>query len=164
MCARLASEYHQLNFVVQDLAPVLEGVEDSIQLELKSRIQFMPLDFIKDVQPVKNADVYFFRWIFHDWSEKYSKILLRNLIPALKPGAHIVVMDNVLPLPGVLPNWQEERLRSMDLTMLEMQNSQERELNDWKNLFESVDNRFKWKNAHLPDGSRLWILEVVWEP
>ena len=143
---------------------MIESAEQTVPQELSPRIQFMPLDFIKDLQPVKNADVYFFRWIFHDWSEKYSKTILENLIPALKPGARIVIMDNVLPPPGAIPNWQEERLRSMDLTMLEMQNSQEREFDDWKNLFASVDSRFKWKGGHQPRGSRLWILTAIWEP
>jgi hypothetical protein len=36
---------------------------------------------------------------------------LRNLIPALKRGARVVVMDNVLPEPGALPLWPEERIR-----------------------------------------------------
>lgn len=36
-------------------------------------------------QPVRHADVYFFRAIFHNWRHKYAVEILRNLMPALKP-------------------------------------------------------------------------------
>lgn len=70
----------------------------------------MAHDFLTE-QPVHGADVYFFRWILHNWSDKYCVKILKNLIPALKPGAKVVINDNVLPQPGVLSQWQEERLR-----------------------------------------------------
>lgn len=71
----------------------------------------MTHDFLLEDQPVKGADVYFFRWILHNWSDKYCVKILRGLIPALKPGAKIILNDNVLPQPGVLSRWQENRLR-----------------------------------------------------
>jgi len=43
------------------------------------------------------ADVYYFRWIFHNWSDKYCIQILRNLIPSLRPGARIVIHERVLP-------------------------------------------------------------------
>ena len=70
----------------------------------------MAHDFLSE-QPIKNADVYLFRWIFHNWSDMYCIRILRNLIPALKGGAIILINDNVLPEPGTLGSWQEERLR-----------------------------------------------------
>ncbi|KAI9713788.1 MAG: hypothetical protein M1820_000518 [Bogoriella megaspora] len=163
VCTRLAAEFPGLHFVVQDLEPVIHGAEAAIDETLRGRIRFMPYNFLKERQPVPNAELYFFRWIFHNWSDKYCKIILQNLIPALKPGARIVIMDNVLPEPGILPLWQEERLRSMDLTMMEMQNSLERGLDEWEKLFSNVDSRFKFKGGTMPKGSRLWILEVQWD-
>lgn len=47
--------------------------------------------------------------------------------------------------------------------MLELQNSRERDLDDWRALFAAADPRFVWKSAKQPRGSRLWILEVVWD-
>jgi len=70
----------------------------------------MAYDFLTE-QPVSGAAVYFFRWIFHNWSDKYCIQILRNHIPALKPGAKIIINDNVLPRPGVMSKWQEDRLR-----------------------------------------------------
>lgn len=75
----------------------------------------MAHDFITP-QPIHGADVYIFRWIFHNWSDKYCVRILKNLIPALKPGAKIVVNDTVLPQPGVLSNWQESRIRLVLIT------------------------------------------------
>ena len=161
-CTQLASAFPNLNFVVQDLAPVVAGGAKTVPSHLADRIGFMAHDFLNK-QPVKNADVYFFRWIFHNWSDKYCIQILRNLIPALKCGARIVINDNVLPEPGVLPIWREERLRSMDLTMLELQNSREREMEDWATLFRDADERFDFQGGKQPAGSNLWILDAIWK-
>jgi hypothetical protein len=67
--------------------------------ELLSRIEFQAHDFYTP-QPVKGADVYFFRWICHNQSDKYGVKMMKQLIPALKPGAKIVINDNCLPKPG----------------------------------------------------------------
>lgn len=99
-----------MEFVVQDLQSVVGPAKSAIPTDLASRVQFMAHDFLTE-QPVQGADVYFFRWILHNWSDKYSIKILQNLIPALKKGAMIVINDNVLPEPGVMSNWQETRLR-----------------------------------------------------
>lgn len=51
--------------------------------------------------------------------------------------------------------------RSMDLTMAEIQNSHERELDDWKHVIESAGLVFEW--AKQPPGSNLWLIVAVWE-
>jgi hypothetical protein len=52
----------------------------------------------------------------------------------------------------------------MDCTMLAMSNTGEREADDWKRLFASVDSRFRWKGTVKPEGSNLALIEAVWEP
>ena len=52
--------------------------------------------------------------------------------------------------------------RSMDLTMLEIQNSRERELSDWELLFRDADSRFEFLGGSQPIGSHLWILKARW--
>lgn len=103
-------EFPSLSFVVQDLGPVVAAAQEEVPTDLAGRVKFMTHDFLTE-QPVRGADVYFFRWIFHNWSDKYCVKILRNLIPALKPGAKVVINDNVLPKPGVMSRWQEERLK-----------------------------------------------------
>lgn len=50
----------------------------------------------------------------------------------------------------------------MDLTMLEIQNSRERELDEWALLFKEADSRFEFLGGSRPTGSRLWILQARW--
>lgn len=52
----------------------------------------------------------------------------------------------------------------MDVMMLSLMNGKERELEEWKALFEQADPRYKWGGGIRPDGSRLWIYTVIWEP
>jgi len=106
----LAEKFPTLSLIVQDLEPVILAAEKQAPAEFADRVKFMTHDFLTP-QPVHGADVYFFRWILHNWSDKYCVKILRNLIPALKPGAKVVINDNVLPKPGVLSRWQEDRLR-----------------------------------------------------
>lgn len=107
---RLASAFPDLHFTVQDLKDVVASGASSIPPDLEGRIKLMPHDFLTE-QSIKGADVYLFRWILHNWSDLYCIRILRNLIPALKRGAMILVNDNVLPEPGTLGQWQEERIR-----------------------------------------------------
>lgn len=51
----------------------------------------------------------------------------------------------------------------MDLTMLELQNLCERELDDWATLFHEADSRFDFLGGEQPAGSRLWILKARWD-
>lgn len=43
------------------------------------------------------------RLVLHDWSDKYSKMIIKALIPALKPGAKVVINDRVVPGRGEAP-------------------------------------------------------------
>jgi hypothetical protein len=52
----------------------------------------------------------------------------------------------------------------MDITMLELLNSKERDVNDWTALFAMADPRFKFLGAKQPAGCRMSIMEAVWEP
>ncbi|KAK4041920.1 S-adenosyl-L-methionine-dependent methyltransferase [Parachaetomium inaequale] len=162
-CFAIARQFPALSFVVQDLEPVIQAAEKEAPVDLADRVRFMTHDFLAEDQPVKGADVYFFRWILHNWSDKYCVKILRGLIPALKPGAKVVLNDNVLPQPGVLSRWQENRLRSMDLCMTELQNSHERELDDWAKVFELADPRFEFKGGQRPAGSNLWLMVAEWK-
>lgn len=50
----------------------------------------------------------------------------------------------------------------MDVTMLEIGNAKERDLDEWKALFEQADQRFEFKGMQQPPGSSLAILEATW--
>lgn len=105
--------FPQLSFVVQDLEPVIEDARTLAQgnnAPSAARVEFMVHDFLTE-QPVRGVSAFIFRWILHNWSDEYCIKILRNLIPALEPGAKIIVNDTVLPPVGTMPRWREARLR-----------------------------------------------------
>ena len=110
----IAKRFPTLRFVVQDLPHVI-GSRPSLPTEVDGRISFMTHDFFTP-QLVKGAQVYFFRWIFHNWSDKYCLNILQNLVPALEPGAQILINDTCLPEPGTVPWRQESTIRYLTLS------------------------------------------------
>lgn len=118
----LARTYPALNFVVQDIdEDTLKDANAKKPADIGRRVRFMAHDFMTP-QPI-NAAVYFFRTIFHDWPDKYCIKILRQLIPALKPGARIIINELVMPDPGTVPWETEAKIRQMDLSMLAIGNS-----------------------------------------
>ena len=106
----IARKHSGVNFIVQDRAdPVAEG-RARLPQDLKERIQFTEHDFFQE-QPIKYADVYLMRWILHDWSDKYAIKIVRALIPALKPGARIILNEFVLPPQAVVGSHTNKILR-----------------------------------------------------
>jgi hypothetical protein len=93
---RLAESTEKMRFVVQDQASTVQEGENLLaaNTEVRNRVTFMPHDFFSP-QSVA-ADVYFFRWIFHNWADGYCVRILRGLIPALKRGARVMVYEHVM--------------------------------------------------------------------
>ncbi|EHL01829.1 putative Sterigmatocystin 8-O-methyltransferase [Glarea lozoyensis 74030] len=82
----------------------------------------------------------------------------------IKHADLMIINDACLPEPNTLSNGAERQIRSMDLAMLQIQNSRERELQDWETLFVKADPRFKFLGVTQPKGSKLAIIEAIWEP
>ena len=112
----LAKRFENLNILVQDMDKVVENAESGVPDELKGRVNFMAYDFFAP-QTIK-ADVYFFRWIFHNWSDKYCILILRAQIPALKPGAKLIIQDTCMPEPGAVALWMEKDLRFVPFSVI----------------------------------------------
>ena len=91
----LAQNTSNIHFIVQDLEDTAKDGEGLLPQDLRHRIRFMQHDFFSE-QPLNMADVYFLRWILHDWSDKYAVMILQNLIPALKDGARVILYEMVL--------------------------------------------------------------------
>lgn len=161
VCIDLAKRYKNLKFVVQDLPQTIASAP-ALEADLADRITFQAHDFHTQ-QPVVGADVYFFRWIMHNHSDKYAVNMLRQLTPALKKGARVVINDHCLREPGQESEWDEKIVRTMDLVMLTLLNAQERTECEFKALFESADPRFRFLGVKRSEGCRMSILEAVWE-
>jgi hypothetical protein len=95
----LSKAYPRLNMVVEDLPEVVAAAE---QAWPTSRVQYQAHDFFS-TQPVVAADVYLFRWVFHDWPDHYVVRILRAQVPALRKGSRILVNESLSPPTGSLP-------------------------------------------------------------
>ncbi|KAI0885945.1 S-adenosyl-L-methionine-dependent methyltransferase [Annulohypoxylon maeteangense] len=146
----LAKQFRNMKFVVQDLANTIDSAPKPVCADAKiaKRIRFQVHDFFKE-QPVRGADVYYFRWIMHNHSTPYAVQIIRNLIPALKPGARIIVNDLCLSEPGVETPWDERLMRSMDLVMMTLLNAQERGEEDFRQLFKLAGDGFVFKVSYF---------------
>ncbi|CZR64269.1 related to sterigmatocystin 7-O-methyltransferase precursor [Phialocephala subalpina] len=160
----IAEKYPNLKFVVQELPsmrpPYVTGTLVTPQLE--SRVTLTTHDFFTP-QPV-TADIYYFRWIFHNWSDSYAIKILQSLVPALKPGARVLINDGILPEPGTVGGMEEKSIRTMDLLQFVTCNGREREVQDWKDLFRQADERFQFSKAWKPEKSHMWLIEAAWTP
>ncbi len=107
----IAEKYPSLSFVVQELPSMRPPhvINSLVPPELQSRVSLTTHDFFTS-QTVP-ADVYYFRWVFHNWSDAYAIKILQNLVPALKPGARILINDGVLPEPGTVGGMEEKSIR-----------------------------------------------------
>ncbi|OTA60671.1 S-adenosyl-L-methionine-dependent methyltransferase [Hypoxylon sp. EC38] len=162
ICIELARRFEGLQFVVQDLdEPVIREAERQRPVELVDRVKYMVHDFFTE-QPINGADIYFLRAVLHNWSDKYAVKILRNLIPALKPGAKIILNETVIPEPKDVPPAQALRLRANDLVMIELQNGDDREMGGWERLFAKAHSGFCFRSGKQPPGSALWTLEAEW--
>lgn len=87
-------------FVIEDVNPdaLVKGRELlSADADVFRRTTFAIHDFFSP-QSVE-GDVYIFRHIFHDWSDEDTVRILDNLLPALKPGARVLVSEGLVPDP-----------------------------------------------------------------
>ncbi|KAK8124677.1 O-methyltransferase- family 2 [Apiospora kogelbergensis] len=154
----IAEAFPKLKFVVQDLKGMMSAEAlASVPQSLRGRVELTIHDFF-GVQPVV-AKAYLFRHVFH--------IFYQNTPIAcscFEKGAKIIINDAVLPEPGTLSYINERSIRTLDVVMLTVTNSRERELDDWKDLFLNADPRYKFLRAWRPTKSQLWFIEAEWDP
>ena len=99
-----------LKCIVQDRPEMIEEGKKLLPSSLESNVKFQSYDFFQE-QPIKNAEVYFFRLILHDWSDKYALKILKALIPALKSSAKIMVQELLIPELGEQSRYRERSVR-----------------------------------------------------
>lgn len=98
-----------------------------------------------DVYLPLSLAVFYFRWIMHNYSTPYAVKILKNLVPALKPGTRIIINDHCLREPGQENPWDEKIMRRMDMVMLALLNAQERTEAEFRELFRMADEGFVFK-------------------
>ncbi|PYH47130.1 S-adenosyl-L-methionine-dependent methyltransferase, partial [Aspergillus saccharolyticus JOP 1030-1] len=157
----VVSRYPAMRFIVQDLESTVAGAEAADRPpELTDRVSFMAHNFFSP-QPIV-ASAYFFRWILHNWSDKYCIKILSALVPSLKPGARVIVNEICMPAPGEASVYRERLARKMSMGMFSLFNSYERDIEDWTRLFRAADTRFQLLGYNYIPGSELALIESYW--
>ncbi|ORX89365.1 S-adenosyl-L-methionine-dependent methyltransferase [Basidiobolus meristosporus CBS 931.73] len=113
--------------------------------ELLDRVTFQPGDFFKSVCP--GADVYFMRWILHDWTDEQSIQILKCVRAAIPPNGLLLIADIVMSRDA---NTSDRIANQMDLMMGASSWAKERNEKEFKYLFQSSGFRF----------SRVWQLRA----
>ncbi|KAF3036652.1 hypothetical protein E8E12_001328 [Didymella heteroderae] len=159
----LAQRFPHMHCVVQDRPEIVaSALADNSHAH--ERVKFQAHDFFTP-QPVSGASVYFLRFILHDWPTQYCVRILRALIPALRKGNRVVVMDGIVPEPGVLGKLDERRITGYDALMKALFNAKERSESEWRALFDEADaeKRFEIVQVLQPKGSQLGFIVAEWK-
>jgi hypothetical protein len=115
----LAKEHPHLNVIVQDTESVIKdgqavryampstlyhGAHMILQYWQREypealtdgRVKLQTHDFFTP-QPVKNAAVFFLRYVLHDWPAEKAKLILKALRPSATPDTKLILMENIVP-------------------------------------------------------------------
>jgi O-methyltransferase domain/Dimerisation domain len=96
------------------------------------RLQPIGGDFFQTVP--SGADAYILRWIIHDWSEAEALALLGKVREAMKPGARLILLEELIPeVPDLVPG------KWIDVLMLAITGGRERTENEYSELLSSAN-------------------------
>ncbi|KAI1172125.1 S-adenosyl-L-methionine-dependent methyltransferase [Nemania sp. FL0916] len=175
-CLQLSHIYPDLKFVLQDRAPVLKQAQSEVwprenaEALKNGRVQFMPHDLF-DRNPIKHGDVYWLRYILHDWSDDYCVQILCSIKPSMGPRSRILICDQVMnttagcdelaAAPSPLPaNWgyYTRYSHQRDLAMMSIINGIERKPSEFRDIINRAGLRLRkiWDCR-----SQVGLLEIV---
>jgi hypothetical protein len=118
----------ELHGMVLDLPQAAATAERAAELDgLSDRFSGVAGDFFAEVP---GADLYLLKAILHDWDDGSCLRILRNCREAARPGARLVVIENVILDPA-----RDRFAALLDLNMLVVTTGQERELAAYDELF-----------------------------
>ncbi|KAI4120031.1 MAG: hypothetical protein LQ338_007211 [Usnochroma carphineum] len=161
MSVALAKAHANLTkLVVQDYKHTVEEGAALLPSELSGRVEFMPHDFF-DPQPTVGADVYIMRHICHNWSSENCAKIIREIVPVLKPRSKILLVEVVVMPSNMKESSVAERyMRNVDVTMLQMLNTQERSEQEWREVVRAADPRLELTRIFKPKSSWDSIIEI----
>ncbi|KND89113.1 Sterigmatocystin 8-O-methyltransferase [Tolypocladium ophioglossoides CBS 100239] len=145
-CLQLSQLYPDLKFVLQDRGDAIEKArsevwprENAAALE-SGRIDFEVHDFF-DVNPVRGADVYWLRYVLHNWSDDYCVRILGAIKESMGPRSRVLICGcrELTPAPApLLANWGYSTRYShqRDLAMMAIINGIERKPEEFRALAE----------------------------
>jgi len=116
--------------ILFDLPHVGEGAKKLLaEAGLSARCEVLAGDFFTSVPP--GSDAYVLKHVLHDWDDARCETILNHCRDAMAPGGRVLVVEMVVPPPGV-PSFA----RLIDLEMLAISsNGKERTEPEFADLF-----------------------------
>lgn len=161
MSRALASRLPGVHFIVQDRRGPVEQGSLETPASLSDRITFQEHDFFHE-QPVRNAALYFLRWILHDWPDDAAVTILRQIARAMGPQSRILVAERLVLLPGEARDaWDQRVATSMDVFMMAF-NGSERTLEHFEALVRETGEGLEiGRVVQRPGGVQYSLIEIV---
>jgi hypothetical protein len=104
------------------------------------------------------------KMILHDWPNGHAIKILKNLVPHLKPGKKILLVETVAPpAEAPLPIMIRRGIAASDMQMLTAFNAQERDGAEWKELIAQVDEKLEITNISQVPGAMHNCIEVTYQ-
>lgn len=167
----LARAFPRLQVTVEDgdRASIATG-RLTMPPELKDRIRLVERNFFQPRTPEDaggeggcGTTAYFLRMILHNWPDEDVARIIQPLLPGVRAGARLLIMEMVVPRPGTVPETMEWWMRSLDMEMMLEFNSKVRSKEDWETLFEGISTGLVMKSATTPQGSGLTVMEFAFK-
>jgi hypothetical protein len=159
----LAENTQHLNFVVQDLPHVAVEAQAACPNTFRQRITFEGQDFLTPQTLTQSPDLYFMRFILHDWSDQYATRILKSLVPGMSKKTKLLIMETLLKDGPSRKESQKINLQ-LDLAMIVLCNGRERTVNDFKSLLAAADQRYVFEGINDPPESTVKGVVVGWNP
>ncbi|PWW73811.1 S-adenosyl-L-methionine-dependent methyltransferase [Tuber magnatum] len=140
---QIAQEAPEMRVMIQDKEQAIVEAKELCPDNLKSRFSFKVQNFF-ETQPVV-ADIYFLRMILHFLNDEDCVKVLKCILPAMKPGARIMICESIFPTPEALPNPLHKYVTNQSWNMVTLLNAGERSFDEFEKIFHAADKRFKLK-------------------
>ncbi|KAG5733918.1 Sterigmatocystin 8-O-methyltransferase, partial [Termitomyces sp. T112] len=181
----LAREFPSFNFVVQDLALVIEAAKIHWQQDLpNAQVTFEIQDFFMPQPAGRHVTVFLLKQILHDWSDKDCIKILTQLRAAAETDTKLLLIESILLLACHDPNNDVDTLDfpgstvseapapllanfgivnvlgyTADLNMFLLFDAQERTIRHFNQLLRSTG--WKIKKVYRQDGGDSTFLQSV---
>ncbi|KAL1528236.1 hypothetical protein AB1Y20_009594 [Prymnesium parvum] len=136
MVLSMATHYPQLKGLTFDLPPVAANAAKFFASRgVESRLSAVGGSFLETLPAqLKKCDVFYMKFVLHDWSDSDCVKILKNVKAAAKPGSKIVSTDFILGLDG---SAMEKTKKLMDINMMGScpSGGRERTVEEYMNLY-----------------------------
>ena len=150
----------QVELGLQDPNPQNDSIYSKYTFDVKKRMSVVVGNYNDNSQlkQIANADVFFFKWIFHDNSDAVCSKILAGLYQIMKPTAKIIICEFVLK--NKLNEW--EKALTLDLLMGVTFDAKERTKNEWIKLLSNGEGyQYTVSFGDCTICPQIWEMELI---